>query len=279
MLARACGCDTLKRMDLQERPRPARQTAGVRALQNSAEERLLQSLDDVALDEQQLLVILSNKSLSVRLLAEVAARDWLLRPYSVKLALVAHPHTPRTVSLKLLRHVYLFDLTRITANPSTPPEVRRGAEDVVMGRLTALSTGERLSLARQGTPRILSALLADADLRIAEVALRNPRLVESGVIAALSGDRLRPEMVEMIATDRKWALRYDIRLALIRQPATSLRRMLLLIETVRRDDLDLLTHDPRMPVDRRKYIAGVMRSWGNTKGRPKRRLSGIIPSF
>ncbi len=91
-------------------------------------------------------------------------------------------------------------------------------------------------------------------------ALENPRLTEGGVVRTLGAERLTPEVVEAIAGHPRWSHRYEVRLALIRHPATSLRRMLGLLEAVRREDLADLEADRRMPVERRRYLARLLRS-------------------
>ncbi len=118
-------------MELQERLRRAGGSAEElgTVLYDPAEEVLLALLDNPRLSEDHLKIFLSRKNLGQNLLRELGARERLLRSYPVKLALVGHPHTPRSVSLPLLHYLYLFDLAKVAATPSTPPELRRLAEE------------------------------------------------------------------------------------------------------------------------------------------------------
>lgn len=268
-------------MELEERLRQAGGNAEELStvLYDASEQVLLALLDNPRLTEDHLKVLLSRKNLSQAFLRELGGCERLLRDYPVKLALVRHPHTPRSISLTLVRHLYLFDLLKVASTPSAPAELRRVAEEAVVARVTALSLGERLSLARLGTGRIAAALLGDAEARVFRCALDNPRLTGEGVVKTLMEDRLRPEAVEAIATHQRWSLRYEVRLALIRNPATSLGRVLALVEQVRRNDLAELTADRRMPSDRRKYLARLVRFQGARRRNSPRRDAGASGAF
>lgn len=247
-------------MELRERLHRAAGSADLgQMLYDSSEEVLRVLLDNPNLTEDHLKILLSRKSLTPLFLRQLASRQGLLKPYQVKLALVRHPHTPRSVSLELVRHVYVFDLAQVAATPGVAPEIRRVAEEAVVGRLPALSLGERLTLARRGSPRMLSALLCDADASVFRVALENPRLTEEGVVKALAADRMKAEAVEAIASHPRWGLRYDVQVAVVRHPRASLRRMLAWIGLIRRDHLFDITADRRMPEERRRYVSEMLR--------------------
>ena len=64
-------------------------------------------------------------------------------------------------------------------------------------------------------------------------------------------DHVAPESVEKIASHQRWSIAYNVRLALLRNPLTSLGRVLALAPEVKRRDLVEISGDPRMPDDRR----------------------------
>src|ERR1700736_6980009 len=86
-------------------------------------------LDNPALDETQLCLLLDRKDLPAEVLEEVAGRKPLLKNYRVKRALAFHPRTPRLASLRLIRELYLMDLVQLTLLPGTPAELKRIAEE------------------------------------------------------------------------------------------------------------------------------------------------------
>jgi len=114
---------------------------------------LLAVLDNPALDEAQLCMILERKNLPGEILEEVARRKPLLKSYRVKRGLAFHPRTPRLVTLRLLRDLYLMDLVQLTLLPGIPTELKMNAEDQLISRLPQLPLGQKITLARRGPAR------------------------------------------------------------------------------------------------------------------------------
>ena len=170
------------------------------------------------------------------------------------LELLRNPKTPRQTALALLRQLYLEDLLDVTLASPVPADLRRVAEDAVINRIPALSLGERVSMARRATGRVAGVLLLDREIRVVETALSNGRLTEELIVKALSMEQISVEAVEKIAGHGRWSLAYGVRLALLRQPLTSLGRVLALAPLVKRNDLVEISGDPRMPADRRMYL-------------------------
>ena len=63
---------------------------------------LMALLDNPALDETKLCLLLERKDLPGEILEEVGRRKPLLKNYRVKRALAFHPRVPRLISLRLL---------------------------------------------------------------------------------------------------------------------------------------------------------------------------------
>jgi hypothetical protein len=219
---------------------------------------LLALLDNPRLSDEHLKVLLSRKDLHVDFLQELGTRERLLHSYEVKLALVRHPHVPRSVSLVLLRHLYTFDLLRVAATPSSTPEVRRVAEESLAARAPFLSLGERIAMARQASARLAAAMLTDPVEEVFRVALENRRLTEEGVVRALRDSRITAAAVEAIRCHPRWAARYEVRMAIVRSPGASLACVLKTVGQVSSRDLAELCGDPAMPLDRRQYLARVV---------------------
>ena len=110
-------------------------------LHHADAEVLLALLDNPALEEMQLCMVLERKNLPAEILEEVARRKPLLKNYRVKKALAFHPRTPRLVTLRLLRDLYLMDLVQLTLLPGIPTELKRNAEDQLVSRLPQLPLG------------------------------------------------------------------------------------------------------------------------------------------
>src|SRR5437899_4360300 len=116
-------------------------------------EVLLALLENPALDETQVCLLLERKDLPGEILEEIARRKALLKSYRVKKALAFHPRTPRLVSLRLLRDLYLMDLVQVAILPGVSPELKRNAEEQLIARLPQLPLGQKITLARRGPDR------------------------------------------------------------------------------------------------------------------------------
>src|SRR6202045_3158393 len=122
---------------------------------------LLAVLDNPALDETQLCLLLDRKDLPAEILEEVARRKPLLKNYRVKRALAFHPRTPRLPGLRLLRELYLMDLVQLTLLPGTSAEPKINPEAKVISRLPQLPLVQNLTIPRRGTARLSVSLLAE----------------------------------------------------------------------------------------------------------------------
>src|SRR5882724_3994636 len=181
-------------------------------LHSNSTEVLLELLDNPALDETQLCLLLARKDLPTEVLEEVARRKPLLKSYRVKKALVFHPRGPRLVTIRLLRDLYLMDLVQLTMIPGVSAELKRNAEDQVMARLPQLPLGQKITLARRGPARVAGALLAEGHARIIPIVLDNANLTEAQILKVLSREKLAPQIVLAITQHRKWSHGYNIRL-------------------------------------------------------------------
>ena len=151
----------------------------VALLHHSSREVLEAVLGAPQVNERHLLILLTRKNLPREIVARIAGnREWM-GSYQMKLAVVKHPRTPRDHAIRLLKFIYLFDLLAITMTPGVPADLKRLAEDAILAQRTSLPLGQRISLARRGSLRVVSRLLNDSDPTVIEAALANPVLTRS----------------------------------------------------------------------------------------------------
>ncbi len=223
-------------------------------LHDKSPEVLTALLENPALDETLLCLLLDRKDLAGEFLSEVARRKEWMRSYRVKARMAGHPHASRLVALPLIRQLFLFDLVNLSLQPATPAEVRRIAEDVLLNRLPQLALGQRLTLARRGSSRVAAALLTEGHPRVVPLALDNAFLTESQVLKVLSRVEL-PEIVPAsIARHRKWSFLYNVRMALVRNPLTPLARVMAFLPDITLRDLDELSGARSLPASLKQYI-------------------------
>jgi hypothetical protein len=223
-------------------------------IHHHATDVLLALLDNPALDETQLCLLLDRKDLPTEVLEEVGKRKHLLKNYRVKRALAFHPHTPRLMSLRLTRDLYLMDLAQLALTVGALPELKRIAENQLLARLAQLPLGQKITLARRGPDRVAGALLAEGHPQILSVVLDNAYLTEAQVLKALAREKLSPAVAHAIAQHRRWSCVYNVRLALIRTPGTTLATILSYLPELNATDLRDLSAPGIVSESLRRYL-------------------------
>lgn len=206
-------------------------------LYHPSAEVLLALLDNPALDESRLSLLIARKDLPTEILEEIGRRKSLFKNYSVKRALAFHPRMPRLVGLRLIRDLYLMDLVRFSLTPGVSAELKRSAEDQLLTRLPQIPLGQKITLARRGPGRVAGALVAEAHPKVAAIALDNIHIRESQILKVLAREKLLPQIVQAVAAHKKWACFYNIRVALVRHSSTPLATVLTFLPEITLSDL------------------------------------------
>jgi hypothetical protein len=228
---------------------------------------LMALLDNPALDETKLCLLLERKDLPGEILEEVGRRKHLLKNYRVKRALAFHPRAPRLISLRLLGNLYLMDLVQLTLSPGVLAELKRSAEEQLLARLPQLPLGQKITLARRGPARVVGALLADGHAKVIPVALDNPNVTEAQVLKVLSREKLPTALIPAISHHRKWSVSYNVRLALVRHPLSPLATILAYLPQITVSDLRELAAPGIVPESLRKYLQAEVQRRMRTGGR------------
>src|SRR5260221_14095277 len=215
---------------------------------------LLALLENPALDETQVCLLLERKNLPEEILEEIARRKVLLKSYRVKRALAFHPRAPRLISLRLLGDLYLMDLVQVAILPGVSAELKRNAEDQLLARLPQLPLGQKITLARRGPARVAGALLAEGHPRGFSIVLDNPDMTEAQVLRALAREKLPDSVIPAIVQHRKGSITYNVRLALVRHPAAPLATILSYLPELTVSDLRELAAPGIVPENLRKYL-------------------------
>jgi len=253
----------------RERARVATGEELAALLHHPSADVLLALLDNPALDEPQLCLLLERKDLPGEILEEVGKRKPLLKSYRVKKALCFHPRGPRLATLRLIRDLYLMDLVQLALSPAVPAELKRNAEEQLLARLSQIPLGQKITLARRGPARVAGALLTEGHPQIVSVVLDNPYLTEAQILKTLSREKLPAPVVPAIIHHRKWSISYNIRIALLRQPSAPLATILSYLPQLTVSNLRELAAPGIVPETLRRYIqAEVQRrlSRGAAKG-------------
>ena len=179
-----------------------------------------------ALTEDLALTLLKRADLPGECLVALSKNSSVARYRKVRVAMVAHVHAPRHLSVPMLRLLYTFDLMRVAVMPTVAADIKRAAEEVLLAKLETISPGEKLSLARRASGRIAAELLLDKEVRVMQAALENSRLTEISVAKVLVRTNTASTLVEAVCHHPKWSRARDIRVALLRNARTPLARAL-----------------------------------------------------
>jgi hypothetical protein len=207
-----------------------------------------------ALGEDQALALLARHDLPASVIEDLSRNPGVMKQRKVQSALVRHAHTPRHVSIPVVRRMYTFELLQLTFFPGVAADLRQAMEKTLIARLETLTAGERLTLAHRGPAGLMTALLLDQDERVVRAALENPSLDEQRLIRALMNADASEALVQTICRHPKWGLRRDVRVALLLNPKTPLSQLLAIAQSLPVPVLrDLLQH-AAMPASIKSYL-------------------------
>lgn len=220
--------------------------------------RLTSSEDPAAhiasLTEDLALAQLQNRDLPQLSIEQISQNSGVMKSRKVRLTLAAHPQTPRRIALRIIREFYTFDLMRFALTPFAAADLRRAANELLITRISSITLGERISLARRSSELVAAALLLDKETPVWQAALDNPRLTEAAIVKALQRAGAMPAFVEAVAHSTKWSVRPEIRVALLRNAHTPLARALEFARRIPPPQLRDILHISRLPEKIKNYL-------------------------
>lgn len=223
-------------------------------LQEQNGELLLAVLRNPRLDEHHLLALLKRRGLAEELFEALFAAKRHLESYQVTVALAIHPEAPAHIARTLLPRCYIFDLARISLLPSVAPDLRLLAERCIIQRLPAQPLGNKLTLARRGTPAVVEALLMEGVATLVEACLANPHLKEGAVHRFVSSHLAGAETISLVARNSRWKGRPNIRLAILKNPRTPAVWFTLFLPGLSLSILRDLLATPRLTPDQKSLV-------------------------
>lgn len=209
---------------------------------------------DPAFTADLTLALLNDRKLSPDVIEQSSRNVAAMKSRKVRVALAAHPRTPRRIALRLIRELYTFDLMQFSLIPAVAAELKRVADEILVARLASITLGERISLARRCSALVASALLLDRESRVWQTALENPHLSESAIVKALLRPAATPAFVKAVCHHAKWSLRPEIRMALLRNEYTPLARALDFARRLPPAQLRDILHVSRLPEKIKVYL-------------------------
>jgi hypothetical protein len=209
--------------------------------------------------EREALLLLKRRNLPSLVIQELVGSRPDLNGYAVRQALAKHPKTPLRIALEQLKFLYVFDLVSICLQAGVPTEVKRSSEELILAQVHKLAVGQCITLAKRGTARLAASLLKGENMQIIQAVLDNPYLTETALLPVLSRGDCTPKIAEAIAAHPKWGRRYDLRIALLRQPTLPMGRALAILPDLKPQDAQALCEDPAVTPQVRSYLSNHLK--------------------
>jgi hypothetical protein len=119
--------------------------------------------------------------------------------------------------------------------PGSIPETAQRVPDFGRGR--PLTLGERKSLARRNDRNLITRVLNDPHPSVIRILLENPALTENDVVRLCSRRPTVAEIQREVFRNKRWIVRYKVKLALILNPYTALNIALQIAPHLNAQDL------------------------------------------
>lgn len=193
---------------------------------------------DREMGEEEALALLKGNNPGPETLASLARSGVAGKSRKLQFALLVHSRAPRHLLFPLLRGMFTFDLMKVALTPEIAADLKRAAEEQILLRLESLTLGERISLARGASARVVAGLLGDGDARVVSAALGNPHLREAPLTAALMRRNALPILFEMVSAHPIWSRNRELQIVLLRSEKTPIEAASRLAKHFSRQFLD-----------------------------------------
>lgn len=214
-------------------------------------ERTREFLDHGDTEEAHLLAVLRKRDLPSSFLEAIARHERWNGRHIVKVAIVNHTKTPKTLALRLLHQLFWKELLKVANNFRLPMPIRTTAERYLRDRLSELELGERITLARSATPGLIPGLVGDKNARVIAALLNNPRLREVQVLALAEDPASPSEVLRVVGESERWSSRPSVKLAVVKNKKTPIHTALRSLASLPRPTVKkLLATDGIPPVIR-----------------------------
>jgi len=179
---------------------------------------LLERVSSGELDEGEVLEVLRNPHCTVEIAERVVMTPRWLSSHAVRERLVGFRGMPLGRALNLLPTLPWLSLLHLAQMPQAPPVIRRQAERRLLGRITTMTLGEKVAIARRAHRPLFRRLVTTGDESTLTALLDNPRLVETDVLVVINTGRPSAGLLTTVARHYRWGERYAVRRALAESP-------------------------------------------------------------
>jgi len=229
-----------------------------RLIHNADPDILSAVAGDSRLTEDLALALLERRDLPGEALEQLHRNSSVAKLRKVRLAVIVHPRTPRHISVPNIRHLYVFELMQIALTPSVAADIKRVAEETLLGRLATVSPGERFTLAKRSSGRVAAALLLDNEERIMQAALLNPQMTEMWIVKALKTGTGTEVLAPAVCRHTKWLHCIEVKAALLGNPHTPFAFVVQITAELPLHALKDVLRNARLTPHVKRYLVGML---------------------
>lgn len=191
--------------------------------------------------------LLRDRTTPAPVLRKIAGEPRLAALREVKALLARHPSSPLAVARRFLPHLPWGELAEIARDVRVGPVLRRDAERLLEVRLPEMAVGERISLARAASRKILTALRFDPEAPVLRALLENPRATDADAAFLASSPETPRSTLEHLSRHPRFGESPTVRKALLRNPSVPVPAALRLLERSPRGEWPAIARDDRVP--------------------------------
>ncbi|MDQ6801455.1 MAG: hypothetical protein M3041_11510 [Acidobacteriota bacterium] len=134
------------------------------------------------------------------------------------------------------------------ASPAPPPELnetekRDPVKQSVFAELLAMTVGQKVQMAFKGGKTYRTILIRDRNKLVCSAVVRNPRMSESEAEQIAGMRNVDDEVLRLISSRRDWMSKYNVVIALARNPKVPIGVVVPLINRLTLRDLKMLKDD------------------------------------
>jgi hypothetical protein len=203
--------------------------------------------NDTAINEDLALAQLKDPELSSDAVEQISRNASAMKSRKVRMAMASHLRTPRRIALRIVREFYTFELMQFALRPGAAADLKRIADELLLSRISSITLGERISLARRSSTMVAAGLLLDKESQVWQLALENGRLTEAAIVKALQRSTGTRAFVEAVSHHAKWSVRHEVQVALLRNAHTPLVKALEFARRIPPRQLRDILHASRLP--------------------------------
>lgn len=193
--------------------------------------------------EDHIVILLKNQSLTPSLIERIGKEQRWIKFYKIKLGIVNHLHTPKHLSLHLIRLLFWKDLMKVADNYKLAPPLRRLAEECVRINIEDISEGEKIALARIANRTLIKSLRENKNPKVIEALLKNWRITEEDIFTIARNEKTIPDTLSVISRNESWGNRFQIKMAIIKNAKAPIHYSLKSLQGLLKKDLKKIKED------------------------------------